>query len=59
VLFGASNALSFTVVSDSELRAVSPPSAQPGAVVLSVTFPDGSSSRAGPDDHFSYTAPGG
>ena len=56
VRFGSSSA-TFTVVSDTEIRAVTPPVLRTGTVVVSVVFPDGTTSAAGSDDHFTYTAP--
>ena len=55
VLFGSSPAPSFTVVSDTEVRTVSPPSPQAQTVPVYVTFPGDATSGAGNDDHFTYT----
>lgn len=56
VLFGSESADSFTVVSDSEVVAVSPPSPGPQTVAVSVVFHDGSTSTAEADDHFTYSS---
>jgi hypothetical protein len=57
VRFGTSAALDVTVVSDGEIRAVSPPATQPGAASVVVTFPDGSQTPPGAAGQFTYTAP--
>src|SRR5205814_590106 len=56
VLFGSESADSFTVVSDDELVATSPPSPGPETVVVSVVFRDGSTSTAEADDQFTYSS---
>lgn len=55
VKFGANAAsANFTVVSDNEITAVSPPAAQPGAVDITVTTPGGTSAPV-TGDQFTYT----
>jgi hypothetical protein len=56
VLFGTTPATNFSVISDTEIQAASPPSSQPGAVAVVVTFPDGRQTPAGPENQFTYTA---
>ena len=58
VRFGTSPAASFSVVSDGEIQVLSPPAAQPGAVSVLVTFPDGRETGAGPQSQFTYSSPG-
>jgi hypothetical protein len=55
VVFGSTAALTFTVVSDTEIRTVSPPSSQAQSVVVSVTFPDTTKSAATGGAYFTYT----
>jgi hypothetical protein len=47
VRFGSSSAVNFTVVSDTEIKAMAPPSLAPGPVDVVVTFPDGTSTPTG------------
>ena len=53
VSFGSGAAASFTVVSDTEIDAMSPAASAPGAVDVRVTNPAGTSS-ASADDQFTY-----
>ena len=53
--FGPAPAPSYTVVSDSEIRTVSPPSPGPQTVVVSVTVPGPRTSTASDDDRFTYS----
>jgi hypothetical protein len=55
ILFGSTPAPTFTVVSDTEIRAVSPPSSQPQSVVVSVTFPNSTKSAGTGGAWFTYT----
>ncbi len=56
VSFGTVPAASFTVVSDSLIRAVSPPAQKPGTVDVTVTVPGGATAT-GSADKFTYTSP--
>jgi len=55
VKFGSVSASSFTVNSDTQVTAVSPPSAGPGAVDTSITTPAGTTEMTGADK-FTYTS---
>jgi hypothetical protein len=59
VRFGPNAAsANFTVVSDNEITAVSPPGAEPGSVDVTVTTPGGTSAPVA-GDRFTYAAPAG
>jgi hypothetical protein len=56
VFFGSTPALNFTVVSDTEIRAMSPPSPEAQTVTVSVTFPGGNATQPTGGSSFAYTA---
>jgi hypothetical protein len=55
-LFGTSSAPNFTVVSDSEIRAMTPPSLKVQTVPVAVAYPDGTNTGdSGSAATFTYT----
>ena len=56
VKFGATAAAAFTLNSESQITAFSPPNASPGPVDITVTTPAGTTATSSAD-RFTYTAP--
>jgi hypothetical protein len=55
VLFGSTTAVNFTVVSDTEIRVMTPPSPRAQTVPVAVAYPDGTTTAAsGSSPPFTY-----